>query len=602
MIKKISLFLAYILYLILYQLSPVCAESQINSMILPVGGAWEETSPFGYRFHPIDGEWKGHTGVDLAADAGTPVLAAAEGTVAYAGWISGYGNACIIDHGEGITTLYGHMLDGSPTVSPGDTIRQGVSIGYVGSTGNSTGPHLHFEVRVSGVPTNPAIFCSEIMAESGNGSQAMDGEEVPINFDASFDFAKPLRDVITAFGNACTQGFHIIRDVMKQFFMILITIDLAIGAMMKTIDTNEGGESLFKWLVYKMLFYGILMYFLLNWGDSVSNMSRDLFATLGALGVGSTEAQAAQAISDPTAIIQKGAQIIAPIFNELSKVHGVMDFAAKVELLVPCFVFGAILMIGFTLIGLQIGLAYIEFYMVTLFGFTSFVFSGSKQTRRYAAHGINGIFATSLKLMFFCMFSLMLQTTMQNITVDSLFSQQIPNKNIEKYSSGGNITSIDEFMARLRAVETGGYSDPYTTPSKDGLGYGAYQISYTNWDSWCEDAGIDDPPPLPWPAETQDRVARHKVEIYYDMYGNWHDVAVAWNGGGRAVGQGWSSTEEYWGKICGAKGSVIPVTIINFILLFKLTIVCLMFIFIGDRLAAQIMTHFGGDGFHFRNE
>ena len=428
----------------------------------------------------------------------------------------------------------------------------------------------------------------------------MDGESLPFNFDATFDFAKPIRDAITAFGDACTKGFHVLKDIMNKFFMILITIDLAFGATMKTLDSQEGGESLFKWLVYKFIFYGILMFFLFNWGDMVSNLSRDFFSTIGAMGIGGTEEQAAQAVSDPTAIIQKGAHIIAPIFTELGKFHGMIDLMSKLQLIVPCLVFGLILLACFSLIGIQIAMAYIEFYMVMLFGFTSFIFSGAKQTRKFAANGLNGIFASSLKLMFFCMFSLMLQTTMQNITVDNFFSQKMPNQNTENYSTGANITTIDEFMARIRAVETQGQSDPYNTPSDDGYGFGAYQISYSNWNAWCEEAGIDNPPSIPWPAETQDKVARHKMEIYYEMYGNWHDVAVAWNCGGTAVGTG--RGEAYWAKVCGAKGSTIPVTVINFLLLFKLTLICLVFVFMGDRLSKQIMTHFGGTGFHFSNE
>lgn len=599
MTKQIIACFIFILHLAFFNIA--YADSS-HSMILPVGGPWEETSPFGYRFHPIDGEWKGHSGVDLAASEGTPVLAAATGTVAYSGWISGYGNACIIDHGEGITTLYGHMLDGSPSVSPGDVVTQGYPIGFIGSTGNSTGPHLHFEVRVSSVPTNPAIFCFEIMSKSGDGSEAMDGEEVPFNFDATFDFAKPLRDVVIAFGDLCTNGFQIIKDTMKKLLMILITIDFAIAAMMKTLDENEGGSSLFKWFIFKMVFYATLLYFLMNWGDSVANLTRNMFASLGGLAGGGTEAQAAQAISDPTMIIQKGIELISPIFTELSKFRGMMDLMAKMQLILPCVIFTIILIACFCLIGIQIAMAYIEFYMTMLFGFTSFIFSGTKQTRRYSANGINGIFASSLKLMFFCMFSLMLQATMQNITIDNMFSQKMPNQNIEKYSAGGNITSIDEFMARIRAVETNGSSDPYNEPSEDGYGYGAYQISYEYWDTWCEEAGISPSPALPWPPEAQDRVARHKMETYYEMYGNWHDVAVAWNGGGGAVGKGSTSTEAYWAKVCGAKGSVVPVTVINFIILFKLTLVCLIFIFMGDRLSQQIMTHFGGTGFHFKNE
>lgn len=122
-----------------------------GQMIWPLGGP--VTSEFGWRTHPIYGNARFHSGIDIGGDYGLDIAAADSGTVTYAGWISGYGNTVIIDHGNGISTLYGHNQ--SLTVSEGQAVSQGQTIAHCGSTGNSTGPHCHFEVRVNGEPTSP---------------------------------------------------------------------------------------------------------------------------------------------------------------------------------------------------------------------------------------------------------------------------------------------------------------------------------------------------------------------------------------------------------------------------------------------------------------
>jgi murein DD-endopeptidase MepM/ murein hydrolase activator NlpD len=129
---------------------------QSGSHILhrPVPGAI--TSGFGNRVHPILGYARAHTGVDMHASAGTPIEAAAAGTVVMAGWNGGYGNCVIIDHGNGLATLYGHQS--RVAVSQGQHVSTGQVIGYVGSTGLATGPHLHFEVRKFGTPVDPTPY------------------------------------------------------------------------------------------------------------------------------------------------------------------------------------------------------------------------------------------------------------------------------------------------------------------------------------------------------------------------------------------------------------------------------------------------------------
>jgi len=121
-------------------------------LIWPVSGG-SVTSPFGWRVHPIFGTWKFHSGIDIGADYGASIYAAQSGVVVYSGWLEGYGWTVIIDHGGGISTLYAHCS--SIYVSCGQRVSCGQTIALVGSTGYSTGPHLHFEVRKNGIAVNP---------------------------------------------------------------------------------------------------------------------------------------------------------------------------------------------------------------------------------------------------------------------------------------------------------------------------------------------------------------------------------------------------------------------------------------------------------------
>lgn len=110
------------------------------------------SSPFGYRVHPVLHTVRMHTGIDYAAPTGTPIKAAADGEVIFKGWKGGYGNTVMIRHANGVETLYGHMSAFSPADG---RVRAGEVIGFVGTSGRSTGPHLHYEARVNGQPVNP---------------------------------------------------------------------------------------------------------------------------------------------------------------------------------------------------------------------------------------------------------------------------------------------------------------------------------------------------------------------------------------------------------------------------------------------------------------
>ncbi len=125
--------------------SPVRSQASSSGYIWPAHGIL--TSSFGWRWGRM------HEGIDIAVGNGTPVVASASGTVIVAGWMGGYGNLVVIDHGNGVSTAYGHNT--GVTVGVGQSVAQGQLIAYSGNTGHSTGPHIHFEVRINGAPVDP---------------------------------------------------------------------------------------------------------------------------------------------------------------------------------------------------------------------------------------------------------------------------------------------------------------------------------------------------------------------------------------------------------------------------------------------------------------
>ncbi|BDI59937.1 M23 family metallopeptidase [Qipengyuania nanhaisediminis] len=138
---------------------------------MPLGGA-RMSSGYGMRDHPVLRQRRRHNGVDLAAPTGTPVYATADGLVGRADWFSSYGLYVAIDHGADLETRYAHMS--RLAVSAGERVKAGDIIGYVGSTGRSTGPHLHYEVRVDGVAVNPIPYMLETETQTRMASSSTD--------------------------------------------------------------------------------------------------------------------------------------------------------------------------------------------------------------------------------------------------------------------------------------------------------------------------------------------------------------------------------------------------------------------------------------------
>jgi murein DD-endopeptidase MepM/ murein hydrolase activator NlpD len=144
------------------------ARANAAPNLWPVQG--QVTGSFGERIDPFNGEGAFHSGVDIGTSYGSPIIAPADGVVTFTEVLGGYGKAIMIDHGNGISTRYGHLSGFA--VAAGQHVHRGDVIGYVGESGRSTGPHLHYEVRINDVPVNPYKYLRITMAHSGGGFAA----------------------------------------------------------------------------------------------------------------------------------------------------------------------------------------------------------------------------------------------------------------------------------------------------------------------------------------------------------------------------------------------------------------------------------------------
>ena len=351
-----------------------------------------------------------------------------------------------------------------------------------------------------------------------------------------------------------------------------------------------------------------------------------------------TPEEVAVAISSPTDIIQKGLHIISPIFSQLmSDTSEMIGIGTGIAALL-----GFVIMFLFLMIGWQVAKAYIEFYMMVLFGFTTFIFSGEKHTRIHSENGINGIVACSINLMFFCFLAVTLQGMMADLSMDSVFTvggragQTIAyrhpvandpdNAGIPPGSAG-----LQQFMAKIRAVESfGGRYYCYCSPEirVDPETYGAYQVLNSgNWNQWAQEyindtgdsppldtdfslvpsSGFESGPPFhegpppstyqyPATPRNQDLICGNKMLSLYAEYGSWRGVAEYWGG---------DRSGEYWAKVSGASTSAADNTAvgrsaINMFVLVKMLLLVLMFMVVGDKIGQAVMNSFGSRGFTFR--
>ena len=651
--------------LALCTVSNTCAAYQLQQMDRPLrhAGTLGVNSPWGEKGH------RGHVhmGIDFTADEWEPIYAVAPGTVEWAGWYGGGGPTVIIQHDTGWKSVY-MAMQSSMEVSPGQPVKRGEVIGYVGGviydpdTGQnlSSGSHLHFEIRTEpNYPSSPTLcpYAYFIYAHDAQGNwlspNAVDPSYVTSSksrFSATYDFTGPVKKVIDKITTACSQAIKLLEGIIRSVIIILMIIDLSLDMIMTTVDSGKSGEPgppVLKLFIVKCAFYGLLFALIVNWSGFFANGLRDFFVTNGAAAANTTYDATVKLVSNPFDIVTRGAKLISPLFEIIDyhaadsfSITQAMTFWFNVVSIIPALFFMFIIFGCYCLLAIQVAISMLEFYLTIVFSFSSFMFSGWKYTRQFAQTGVSAIFAVTVKLFFYCFFATLLLSITQGITVGDLVQKDADIATWKATAHpNGDFKSPDEVEAAILIVETGGREDAYITPSSDGYGFGAWQISYTNWANWYEKA-LGVPPAtdrlMPYPEDSPAWVSYGVRSLPYD--GDWHNVygkngeegvliapaPCAWTqqeqdaigkwcietlweetgGDVRKIAQAWNgdSTGAYYKKLCEAQGSIKrkgPKLLLPPLIL--LSIICVLLVLIGDRVSSDITRNFGKGGFKFLN-
>ena len=628
-------------------------------------------------FEPRDDHTGGiHGGIDWGFEDDY-VYCMAPGRVAVSGPVPGYGYAVYVEHYDPETqqlyySEYGH-LNGACMPEIGTEVEKGRIIGYVDKSiqGSSTGPHLHFCITegFEGPPVNPAEFIPNLdpaaVSTDGDWSfqDAVDGVIVGVKnkaismahaaniyeMSAMYFFGERIVSSIDKIVAQTIKGIGIIKDIIWYLFYLLITIDLAYAAAVICVD-SQANSSILKFVTAKLALYSFVFFLITSWGPTVADMLRTFFVGTGATVLGKTEADAFGIISNPFILFQKGFHLVMTIYNDLMIWAGPLSFIpGLLSLQIIIFLLCCIPLILLAIITMKIVLAYIEFYMLVLFNFVMLIFAGTRQTRRYFGQSFTGIWASAVKLLYFTVFSLILEVFMQNLVVAPSLQQvgEMKMTKEEQKISGGNFggpEGLDNFAHAIAMHEShGDYyiynigegAEPGTAgklPHGGDGGYGAYQFSgyYNAWgheyeaahpngphlhpiDFGCDPANspvhfpgvseyIDDDSEFSFCPENQDMIAKWKMMELYNGPANhsWRNVAMYWHYG-KIPPNG--DYKNYWSKVCGTAGDrkFNQIATASLTPLVLLTALILLFMFIGDRLTKQVMELTQGE-FKFTND
>lgn len=362
---------------------------------------WNITSPFGWRIHPVFGDWRYHGGVDFAIDYGVPVPVTQSGTVEYAAYDEGSGNMVRVDHGNGQETVYMHLSRFA--VTGGQTVSAGQVIGYVGSTGYSTGPHLHLGYYLNGELYNPvpyllAIGWSITNIPSNDPFNEWSGYsnqgDMPWDFSGFYEFGKSLDDVIATFAEGCKNGLEIMQEEAIRLLWILAVIDLAWLAIQHTVNGNSMAAN--AWIL-RILKYGFILYLITNWADIVNTVVSPLFSTGVSEFFGGTSISA-DVFSKPGDVVSKGVHLIEPAFAYLSQNAG-----TNILLCLICAFLSLVILLFFLLIGITLVIYNVEFYVIAVFAVIALPFGlvGGMFSRIKAFPGgvIDSLIASAIKIL-----------------------------------------------------------------------------------------------------------------------------------------------------------------------------------------------------------
>lgn len=395
------------------RISHVIALSLLVIFLTPFAAyAMEITSPFGWRLHPVTGEYKYHSGVDIAGEFGDAIPAVMDGIATTGYDPGGYGNYVEISHPDGTVTLYGHCQD--VYVRDGESVKAGQIIAAVGSTGRSTGPHVHVEYILNGRETDPVpllIAHGWDLTWGGGSDMHFDEDSAPWNFGEFNKIADQLRIVLNKVSKQCTEGLKYLQEEALTLLYVLMVIDFAFVLILYILNDDPLDWS--ELFVKKTLQYGFITMFITNWGDYI-NLCMSLFVQKSVLAAGGG-VNIAENLSDPSLIIQKGVHIVQPVFDYLSKYSGTSLTGNIHHVLIALF-FGVLILGCFIIIGLQFFIAYLQFYIVSTMSVVLLPFGVSKQLRFLGELGLGSIINAALKLMVMTFVVAMAIFMAQNLT------------------------------------------------------------------------------------------------------------------------------------------------------------------------------------------
>ena len=327
-----------------------------------------------------------HEGIDFHAVAGQEVYAVADGIIDVAYWSNNDGGIVFIAHDKNWYSVY-IDLGGTFPHLVGEEVKAGDVIGYVGNADfipGADGSHLHFEVRILDPNTDgilPWIYApyapwlpEDCVSDALRSTRGL-------TWDSSFDFTGKVKEIIDKLAEACTKAVDLLKDIIMYTIIILMTIDLCISFMFSTL--GEGGNDtggIFKILTAKVLLYGLMFWIITSWTGFIGNGLRDFFMGMGATAGGYEIESAKSVVADPFSIVARGAKIVEPFFlcfNDFSDFS--LDLTKVLSFtVVPLFFF--IVIFGcLVIIAIMVSISYLEFYLVIVFSFTTFMFAGRKQ-------------------------------------------------------------------------------------------------------------------------------------------------------------------------------------------------------------------------------
>lgn len=599
--------------------------------------SWSQVSVYG--FTPGDaGGTAFNTGVDISVNGFTQLRTLADGYVKNAGYYAPDGGLLITIHYDipapdgsdaGMDVTYSNLSNTFFHV--GERVEKGKVIASAGYPGDDSPAILHIGIShgSTGQAVDPALYFKDLNPGSADPDVARAG-----GFTLKVDSVGPIRDIFEEIIKAATAGLHLIAGAIKNLFIILITIDLAVALGFYIIDQDMQERTGFlSYIAYKMLFYGFLLFFLTHWGDYVGNFSRDLFTETAAIMTNKTQTEIAAAISSPTDVMAKGLHIVSPIFSQILKDSAATSFFG----LGFALIIGFLIFLCFIIIGWHLALAYIEFYLMILFSFTTFIFAGEKHLRIHSENGINGIIASAINLMFFCFFAVTLQGVMADLAVDSIFTTEVmPGQEVAHHpapvQTGATYEPQGEGTVWVRQTGDVSYdgAQPQTLQAMDILGQWFYAQTgcpliitavtngdshqdgerghYAGWKIDVNDYGSGAEGTLLGPEDGIKGTLTDAFIHFGQSLGlgmNWEydhiDISV--------LGDQWEGpyAGTNFGGLNGATPGTSPIhrvalvrTSINMAILLRLLLVVLMFMFIGDRVGKLVMNSFGSRGFTFR--